>query len=139
MTDTCVVAVADDVSGTENFTLAPGESLVVDDDKALSIKKPTDISVDIGTGAKVVGSDDGIHGGNATAGAVTITNSGTIESTQGGQGIDLNDFVGPDNKTTITNNAGGLIKADDADGIRPGANATVVNAGTIYSDGALVS
>ncbi|PYD46322.1 hypothetical protein [Novacetimonas pomaceti] len=68
---------------------------------------------------------------------MSITNSGTIESTAGGQAIDLNDIVGPDNTSTITNNAGGLIKADDADGIRPGANATVVNAGTIYSDGAV--
>ncbi|NPC68108.1 hypothetical protein HNW77_17425, partial [Komagataeibacter sp. AV436] len=67
---------------------------------------------------------------------VSITNSGTIESTAGGQAIDLNDFVGPDNTSTITNNAGGLIKSDDADGIRPGANATVINAGTIYADGA---
>ncbi|MFW7268973.1 autotransporter domain-containing protein [Gluconacetobacter sp. Hr-1-5] len=134
LTDICEPALAKSVSGNESFSLAPGASLVVDDDKGLSIKNPVNVSVDIGAGAVLSASDDGIHGGDATSGTVSITNSGTIESTAGGQGIDLNDFVGPDNTSTITNNAGGVIRADDADGIRPGANATVVNAGTIYAD-----
>ncbi|WP_239020321.1 autotransporter outer membrane beta-barrel domain-containing protein [Novacetimonas pomaceti] len=136
MSGICTPSAAETVSGSESFSLAPGGALLDNDGKALSIKNPVDVSINIGTGAVLSSSDDGIHGGDATGGTVSITNSGTIESTAGGQAIDLNDFVGPDNTSTITNNAGGLIKADDADGIRPGANATVVNAGTIYADGA---
>lgn len=134
----CLPATAKTISGDDAYSLPAGETLRDTDGKALSVTNPTDVTVTIDAGATVTGSDDGIHGGDATSGTMSITNNGTIESTAGGQGIDLNDFVGPNNTTTITNNAGGLIKADDADGIRPGANATVINAGTIYADSSVV-
>ncbi|WP_193732308.1 autotransporter domain-containing protein [Komagataeibacter sp. FXV3] len=111
--------------------------MVATDDKGISLKNPDNLSVTIDQGASITSSDDAIHAGNATTGTVSITNSGSIESTTDGQAIDLNDITGTANQTTITNTATGVIKADNDDGIRPGTNATVVNSGTIYSDGAV--
>ncbi|GCE83106.1 autotransporter outer membrane beta-barrel domain-containing protein [Komagataeibacter diospyri] len=111
--------------------------MVADDDKGISLKKPDNLSVTVDQGASITSSDDAIHAGSATKGTVSITNSGTIESTTDGQAIDLNDITGTSNRTTITNTASGVIKADNDDGIRPGTNATVVNSGTIYADGAV--
>ncbi|PYD46321.1 hypothetical protein C3920_15980 [Novacetimonas pomaceti] len=81
------------VSNNDSFYLPSGGTLVDSDGKALSIKNPDNVTINIGAGALVSGSDDGIHGDAATSGTVSITNSGTIESTAGGQAIDLNDIV----------------------------------------------
>ncbi|MFT3990577.1 MAG: hypothetical protein QM680_04120 [Luteolibacter sp.] len=60
----------------------------------------------------------------------TITNNGTISQTGGsGQAIDFNDITS--GTVSITNNATGIISALYADAIRTGANATIVNHGTI--------
>jgi autotransporter-associated beta strand protein len=73
--------------------------------------------------------------GTTAAYTVALDNFGTIQSTgvgaNNGQALDFNDLVATGGKITITNEAGGLIQAADADAIRPGANATVNNSGTI--------
>ncbi|GBQ84864.1 hypothetical protein AA14337_2934 [Acetobacter malorum DSM 14337] len=104
--------------------------------KAITITQPNGLGISIQEGASVTSKDDPIHGEATTApsGSITITNSGSLESTDGGQGIDLDD-VSASSKSTIINTATGKIVADDADGVRPGSNATVINAGSIFSYG----
>lgn len=84
----------------------------------------------------ISGADDAIRiNTDITSGAVSLTNSGTIVSATG-QAIDLNALASGGAAVSITNTATGLIRSNGQDAIRPGANATVVNAGTIESDGA---
>ncbi|WP_158916534.1 autotransporter-associated beta strand repeat-containing protein [Caulobacter sp. S45] len=70
-------------------------------------------------------------------GVFTIDNAGVIKSTgvgsDNGQAIDFNDLVSPLAKSTITNEATGLIQAADADAIRGGVNTTIINLGKIVS------
>lgn len=68
-----------------------------------------------------------------TAGSVSVDNSGTIVSTDGGQAIDFDSISSGTASVVIKNNAGGVIRALDADGVRPGENGIVINAGTIES------
>jgi hypothetical protein len=69
---------------------------------------------------------------NADIGASTVdvTNSGTIFSATG-QALDFNAIASTTGTVTITNLAGGLIRAAEADAVRPGQGAIVDNAGTI--------
>ncbi|MGY2046542.1 Ig-like domain-containing protein [Methylobacterium sp. JK268] len=68
-------------------------------------------------------------------GVVSVDNAGSIRSTgtgdANGQALDFANIVSASAATRIVNRAGGVIAATDADAIRPGANATVENAGTI--------
>jgi len=70
-----------------------------------------------------------------TGGSLIVDNAGTIASTgtgaNNGQAVDFGNIVGTGATITVINRAGGLMSAADADGIRPGRNATVDNAGTI--------
>ena len=93
-------------------------------------------------GARITSPNDAIRiNSDLPNGVVTIDNSGFIVSgsvdgagnitgTGTGQALDFN-ITSPSVHTTITNNAGGLIGAGDADAIRPGVNATINNHGTI--------
>lgn len=67
--------------------------------------------------------------------AVAVDNTGAIKSTgtgaNNGQAIDFNDLIAATGSVTITNHAGGVIQAADADAIRPGNNSTIDNFGTI--------
>lgn len=71
----------------------------------------------------------------------TINNQGTIwqkgTGTASGQALDLRDITSTGN--TITNgsstNASATIKADGDDAIRPGSNTTILNYGTIITNG----
>lgn len=71
----------------------------------------------------------------------TINNQGTIwqkgTGTASGQALDLRDITSTGN--TITNgsstNAAATIKADGDDAIRPGSNTTILNYGTIITNG----
>lgn len=89
----------------------------------------------------ITGTSRAVAALGATSGSFTIQNRGTISSTgTGGAGpaIDLN---GANSTSIVINNAaGGVISTADADAIRPGANATINNAGTIRSrDGSAAS
>ena len=104
-----------------------------------SATAPRTITLDNGAGAIIRSQDDAFRiNVDITGGTVTVNNAGTIESAAGGQALDF-DAVSSTGigQITINNLATGVLRADDADGIRPGANATVNNAGLIYADGPL--
>ena len=71
-------------------------------------------------------------------GQVVVNNAGTIHSTVDGQALDFDAVTSTGAGAIVINNlAGGVIRADGADAIRPGEGGTVNNAGTIYSDGVI--
>lgn len=73
-----------------------------------------------------------------TGGKVVVNNAGTIISTVDGQALDFDALTSTTaGSVRIDNLVGGLIQANAADAIRPGEAGTVVNKGTIYSDGIL--
>jgi predicted extracellular nuclease len=87
-------------------------------------------------GASIISADDAIRiNANLPNGVVSIDNFGTIRSTSGGQALDFNNITATTVSTTITNETGGIIRADGADGIRPGTNATINNHGEITGAG----
>ncbi|GCD56619.1 hypothetical protein NBRC3222_1956 [Acetobacter pasteurianus NBRC 3222] len=93
-------------------------------------------SVTINNTGTISGSDDGIRIDDALInGTLLLDNSGTIQSTDDGQAVDFNS-VSSASSITIINESNGIIKSTDADALRPGANASIKNAGTIYADGA---
>lgn len=70
-----------------------------------------------------------------TDGSVKLVNAGTIVSMRGGQAIDFDEISSTvAGQIEIRNEAGGIIRAEDADAIRPGANGSVINAGIIHAD-----
>jgi hypothetical protein len=66
---------------------------------------------------------------NKASSSVTLTNSGTIEVTSGGQAIDWASISTGTNK--LTNQSTGSITTVGEDAIRPGQNGEVINHGTI--------
>ncbi|MDN7355734.1 Hint domain-containing protein [Acetobacter senegalensis] len=93
-------------------------------------------SVNIENTGTISGSDDGIRIDDTLAdGTLALDNSGTIESTNDGQAVDFNSVTSA-SSITITNESTGIIQSTDADALRPGANATVYNAGIITAGGA---
>lgn len=60
---------------------------------------------------------------------VTLTNSGTIAVSAGGQAVDWAAITSKSN--ALTNNGTGVISAVGDDAIRPGQNGSIVNSGTI--------
>jgi len=64
-----------------------------------------------------------------TNSAVSLTNSGTIRVTAGGQAIDWAAITSQSN--VLTNQLGGLISAVGEDAVRLGTSGVVINAGTI--------
>ncbi|MFT8472935.1 Hint domain-containing protein [Acetobacter persici] len=93
-------------------------------------------SLTINNTGTLSGSDDGIRiDADMPSATIVLTNSGTITSTTDGQAIDFNALTTA-SSITITNEKGGVIQSTDADAIRPGENAVINNAGTIYAGGA---
>ncbi|WP_438483346.1 beta strand repeat-containing protein [Oleiharenicola lentus] len=68
---------------------------------------------------------------NTPASSVTLTNSGSIQVTNGGQAIDWAAITTGSN--TLNNLLGGVISAVGDDAVRPGTNGVVNNAGTIQA------
>ena len=66
---------------------------------------------------------------NAANTAISLTNSGTISVSAGGQAIDWAAITTAAN--SLTNQLGGVISTVGEDAVRPGTNGTVINAGTI--------
>ncbi|MDR6952037.1 outer membrane autotransporter protein [Ancylobacter sp. 3268] len=84
-------------------------------------------------GGRLIGGDDAIKiaaGSDATSAVITIENHGLIDG-GAGQALDFADLTSPDNVITITNY--GTLQSREADGIRPGAGASVINHGLIQS------
>lgn len=88
-------------------------------------------------GGFITGTDDAIKISSTTsstaAPVISITNAGTIQSTAGGQGIDLGDIYSTNATITITNEATGLITGADNDAIQGTNGVTINNYGTISS------
>ncbi|MUI16013.1 PEP-CTERM sorting domain-containing protein [Massilia dura] len=71
---------------------------------------------------------------NVPASSVTLNNYGSLVSLNGsGGGAQAVDFNAVTGANTVNNHAGGLLLANEADAVRPGANGVVFNAGTIRS------
>lgn len=63
--------------------------------------------------------------------AISLTNSGTISVSAGGQAIDWGNIATAAN--ALTNTATGIISAVGEDAVRPGQNGTINNAGSIIA------
>ncbi len=86
-------------------------------------------------GALIESANDAIRiAGNPRGANVSIRNSGTIRSTNGGQAIDF-DAIASGSSIEIVNTSTGIIQSFGQDAIRPGQGAIVTNAGLIFSDG----
>jgi len=135
--DTTKTAVAIDLANSQSITIANGGTIESGNrgiDATGTAVSGESITID-NTGT-IQGSDDGIRiNADMPGGTVSLTNSGTITSTTDGQAIDF-DALETASSVTITNQAGGVITSTDADAVRPGGNAVVDNAGTIYAGGA---
>ena len=82
-------------------------------------------------GGQILGFNDALRiDSNFVSGSLLIDNSGIIRSTTG-QGLDLDALRSAGATTTIINRAGGLIRGDASDGMKTGANATIINHGEI--------
>lgn len=70
-----------------------------------------------------------------TGGSLIVDNAGSIVTTgtgsNNGQAVDFSNITGTGATISIINRAGGVMSSADADGIRPGRNGTVDNAGLI--------
>ena len=64
-----------------------------------------------------------------TNSAISLTNSGTIQVTTGGQALDWANITSASN--SLTNQSTGSITSVDSDAIRPGANGIINNSGLI--------
>ncbi|WP_081725941.1 MULTISPECIES: autotransporter outer membrane beta-barrel domain-containing protein [unclassified Bradyrhizobium] len=95
------------------------------------------------SGATIQSADDAIQingsgsTNSTTTGRFSIDNAGTIRSATG-QAIDFDNLTSTGATVQITNRAGGLITADNADAIRPGQNFTIDNYGQIIANSAPV-
>ncbi|HEK0910211.1 TPA: autotransporter domain-containing protein [Pseudomonas putida] len=87
-------------------------------------------------GALIQGTNDGIRfqTNPSAGGSLKISNAGTIESITDGQAIDLEAINNPGFRTTLVNEASGVIHAVGNDAIKTGSNATITNYGRIYTD-----
>jgi hypothetical protein len=90
------------------------------------------------SGASITAVNDAIRiNGDVTSGTITVVNGGIIQSTgssgNGGQALDFDAISSTNAHVFITNQATGVISAADADAIRPGTNATIVNLGKIVA------
>src|SRR5262249_13433089 len=111
-------------------TMADGARAI---DAANPLTDGTHLTVDVAAGGQIMSEDDAIRvAKNLADGAITIDNAGTIHSVTG-QAIDLANVASDSTAISITNEAGGVIIADDADAIRPGMNAIINNSGQIIA------
>nr|WP_298794031.1 Hint domain-containing protein [uncultured Acetobacter sp.] len=108
----------------------------IDATAAGAAAKTSGTKLTINNSGTIEGSDDGMRiDADMPSATILLTNSGTIDSTTDGQAIDF-DSLATASSITITNTATGVIESTDADAVRPGENAVINNAGTIYAAGA---
>lgn len=101
----------------------------------LSTNGSLNLNISNEAGALIESANDAIRvAGNPRGANVSIRNSGTIRSTNGGQAIDF-DAVAGGSSIEIINTSTGIIQSFGQDAIRPGQGAVVTNAGLIFSDG----
>ncbi len=105
--------------------------------RAIDLSSTGSINLNISNeaGALIESANDAIRiAGNPRGANVSIRNSGTIRSTNGGQAIDF-DAIASGSSIEIVNTSTGIIQSFGQDAIRPGQGAIVTNAGLIFSDG----
>ena len=106
-------------------------------DTASSFDTLNSLTITNQAGGVITGTDDAIKISSTTvstaAPVISITNAGTIQSTSGGQGIDLGGIYSSNATITVTNQKTGLITAADNDGIQGSNGLTINNYGTISS------
>ncbi|MDB5648774.1 MAG: uncharacterized protein JWL62_294 [Hyphomicrobiales bacterium] len=82
-------------------------------------------------------------GTNVSSGTIIVNNYGTMQAIgvngNNGQAIDFGNILAGTASVTINNYATGVIQTADADGIRPGNNATVNNYGHITANNFLLN
>lgn len=130
-------AMVSQISVEHSMAITVGGSLTVADDRAITADDGLDdgstLTVNVLKGGSITSGDDAIRiKGNFKDGTVSIDNAGTITA-NGGQAIDLSDVTAKSTAITITNEAGGIIMAIDADAVRGGGNTTIENFGAISS------
>ncbi len=101
---------------------------------------PRTITLNNFSGASISAFDDAVRIRQSVGnGTVVINNGGTIVSTTG-QAIDFDNVSATGTgSVTINNLAGGLIRSENADAVRPGQGGIVNNYGTIYASGVIGS
>lgn len=121
--------------GTVESTAAEGRAI----DGTGAATAPRSLTLNNHAGGLITSGGDAIRiPFDITQGGVTVNNAGTIESTIDGEAIDFGDVDSTGTlyaSITITNDTGGVVRARNADAVRPGQGALIINAGTIYSDG----
>ena len=120
-------------------TVASTGGRAIDTDNSAG-NTPRTITVNNYFGATISGADDAFRIRQTVGtGTVVLNNAGTITSATG-QALDFDNVsVTGGGSVTINNLATGLIKADNADAIRPGEGTTVNNYGDIYAGGTIGS
>jgi hypothetical protein len=95
------------------------------------------LTVNNASGASITAVNDAFRINSDLIGTITVVNGGTIQSTgtngNGGQALDFDAINSTSAHVFITNQASGVISAADADAVRPGSNATIVNLGKIVA------
>jgi subtilase-type serine protease len=121
-------------SAAPGVSITNSGSIISTGDRAIDTaggNSTRNITVTNNAGALIQGDGDAFRInadiGNST---VIVNNSGTIFS-QTGQAIDFNEISSATGNVTITNAAGGVIRAAEADAMRPGQGATLDNSGII--------
>lgn len=122
-------------SGMIETTASDKKGIVFDTDT--NFDSLVSLSITNQAGGTISATDDAIKipspAASTAAPLITIENSGTIQSTDSGQAIDLADIASKNATITITNKAGGVISAADNDGIRGADGTTLYNYGLITS------
>ncbi len=102
-------------------------------DAAGTLAGGTTVKIDVLATGQVMSNDDAIRINNDFAnGHITIDNAGQITS-QTGNVIDVKNVTSASTEIVITNEATGIITANNADAIRGGANTVINNYGQISS------
>jgi hypothetical protein len=114
-----------------NVVITNDGTIVSTDERGIDTQNsntPRTLTLDNNAGALLQGNGDAFRINVDTITSVTVNNAGTIFS-ETGQALDF-DAV-ESGTVVINNNAGGVIRAAEADAVRPGEGATVTNFGVI--------
>jgi autotransporter-associated beta strand protein len=130
--DTVAVTVTGDNATLDNFGTIKqtGSGRVIRDNTGVK-----NLTVNNHSGALMQAADADVIQMNKAKGAITLNNAGALislnASAGGAQAVDFSAITSGAN--VVNNLAGGLLKASNADAVRPGVNGVINNSGTIQS------
>ena len=121
------------VTNSGTITSVTDKAIVFDEDG--NVENLVSFTLTNEAGGEIIGADDAVKisadaDNNASAAVIAITNHGLIDGGEG-QAIDFADLTSAGNVITITNY--GTLQSAQADALRPGAGAMVINYGLIQS------